>query len=80
MTNTGVYAGVWGRPVQVIGTGEANQYENVCIYDTFDFDSIPSFFDINEGAKIWLVPSADIVNGKLQHWNPTEYLFETELI
>ena len=37
------------------------------------------------GAKIWLIPSSDWTsgggrNGKLNTWNPTNYLFETDLI
>jgi hypothetical protein len=34
------------------------------------------------GAKIWLVPTADLTNENLPliNWNPTTYLFETDLI
>jgi len=33
-----------------------------------------------KGAKIWLVPSTDYDGAKLTAWNPTTYLFETDLI
>ena len=32
------------------------------------------------GAKIWLVLNDDIVGGSMSGWNPTEYLFEYDLI
>ena len=32
------------------------------------------------GAKIWLVLSSDYAEPELNGWNPTEYLFETDLI
>jgi len=47
-------------------------------------DSHNGFDDYNTcaGAKIWLVPSADLTGGvlPLATWNPSTYLFETDLI
>ena len=42
----------------------------------------PDNYDLCRGAKIWLVPlsSYDSGNKKLIGWNPTTYLFETDLI
>jgi len=39
-------------------------------------------YDLCRGAKIWLVPSTDYNENKkaLTAWNPTTYLFETDLI
>ena len=43
---------------------------------------MPAEYDINEGAKIWLILSSDVdcENSKMIGWNPTEYLFEHNLI
>ena len=48
-----------------------------------DIGDLPdTLVDINEGAKIWLVLSDDVDCGTkiMTGWNPTEYLFEGELI
>lgn len=45
-----------------------------------DYTQPPDHYDHETGAKIWLVPSTDYVAGELIAWNPTTYLFETELI
>lgn len=39
-------------------------------------------FGLCQGAKIWLIPSSDYDNAtkKLTAWNPSTYLFETDLI
>lgn len=43
-------------------------------------DTVPDSGD--EGAKIWLVLSSDYdaVNSKMIAWNPTEYLYEYDLM
>lgn len=48
-----------------------------------DYSKTPDFYDHMRGAKLWLVPSADLesgVYGDLKVWNPTTYLFETDMI
>jgi len=42
----------------------------------------PDFYNVCQGAKIWLVPTSDYdsTGKKLTAWNPTTYLFETDLI
>jgi len=47
-----------------------------------DYCQAPDNYNTCTGAKIWLVPSDDYdsVNKKLTAWNPTTYLFETDLI
>ncbi|MCD6468006.1 MAG: hypothetical protein J7L32_01660, partial [Thermoplasmata archaeon] len=32
------------------------------------------------GAKLWLVPSSDYTEPQMTAWNPSNYLFETDLI
>ena len=70
-----------------LGMGTANIDGDVHIMGSVDTDGdLPTTTDINfgDGAKIWLVLSENCmgedwgtwVNG----WNPTEYLFEEELI
>lgn len=68
---------VWPHPIEVLGTGTANNGGNVNIAGDFNFKSLPWTIDLNApGAKIWLVQSIDIVGGKLSGWNPLSYLFE----
>lgn len=72
---------VWPHPIEILGTATANDEGNVHIMGMFDFESIPWMVDINSPqSKIWLVQTEDIVDGMLSGWNPTEYLFESELI
>lgn len=63
-----------------LGTGIANEYGDVHITGTFNFTTIPTLDDTNSGAKIWLVLAADHDGTKMIAWNPTEYLFEYDLI
>lgn len=55
------------------GTSEANYCDVANGFDDYD---------LCRGAKVWLVPSDryDVSSKKLIGWNPTEYLFETDLI
>ena len=64
----------WPWPITVIATGIADSDGNVHLADSYDFGQ-----DLN-GAKIWLVLNDDIVGGSMSGWNPTEYLFEYDLI
>lgn len=70
----------------VLGTGMANEYGNIHIdgflpqivtndYTGFDWGDYTS----GSGAKIWLV-LADDFGTQFTAWNPTEYLFENNLI
>ena len=83
-TDTG--KAVWPHPVEVLGSGITNEFGNVWFSGTFDFDSIPWSIDINNpGAKIWLVLTSDIIGNEvdgfyLSGWNPTEYLFEYNVL
>lgn len=86
-TFTGSYTGaeIWPHPIDVIGQGTADLEGNVHIMGNYDFSSIPLVFDKNyPDAKIWLVKTGDIIDintaPKLSGWNPTEYLFEHNLI
>ena len=50
--------------------------------DIYDYSGPPDYYNHAHGAKIWLVPSTDYdaEAKKLIAWNPTTYLFETDLI
>ncbi len=80
LTVTDIGSAVWPHPIEILETGIVNEDGNVNIKGEFDFASIPWSIDWNEGAKIWLVLSGNIVDDKLSGWNPTEYLFENNLI
>ena len=45
-----------------------------------DYSGEPDYYTHATGAKIWLVPSSDYVKPAMIAWNPTEYLFESDLI
>ena len=47
-----------------------------------DYSVAPDFYRLHSGAKIWLVPKDDYgeTEKELTAWNPTTYLFETDMI
>jgi hypothetical protein len=76
------YPDPWpGAGLIVLGTDKSDKKGNVHISEKFNFTSIPIAGDLNApGAKIWLVLAADQDGTKMIDWNPTEYLFENNLI
>ncbi len=79
--------GPWTVPPDIIclGSGTANGGGNVHIQGSVDTGDLPTKDDVNypHGAKIWLVLSDDVdCDNKVfrWRWNPTEYLFEYDLI
>lgn len=74
----------WPREgIVCLASGKANDGGNIHLRSSVDLGSnLPMAGDINEGAKIWLVLSADIdcENCTMSGWNNTEYLFEHHLI
>lgn len=64
----------WPWPVTVITSGEANSEGDVHLKGMVDLGE-----DLTN-AKIWLVLTDDIVDGSLSGWNPSDYLFEHNLI
>ena len=79
------YPDPWpGEGLCILGEAMADEYGNIKITGSEDTGDMPSELDENwpNGAKIWLVLSND-VDGRMQNmvgWNPTEYLFEYDLI
>jgi len=64
----------WPHPVQVLASGKSNKGGNIHLAGSADLG-------VSSGIKIWLVLSDDINDaGALAGWNPTEYLFEHNLI
>ena len=73
----------WPREdIICLGSGIADALGDVHIMGSVDTGDLPTDVDINDGAKIWLVLSADIDCDTcvMSGWDPTEYLFEGELI
>ena len=60
----------------------ADDWNAVADPDYCDNHNGSDSYNLCTGAKIWLVPSADYDSAakKLTTWNPTTYLFETDLI
>jgi len=79
------YPDPWpGEGLYILGESIADDYGNIRISGLENTGDMPSELDENwpDGAKIWLVLSED-VGGRMQSmlgWNPTEYLFEYDLI
>jgi hypothetical protein len=79
------YPDPWpGSGLICLGEDVADEYGNVHIMNAVETGDLPAEYDDNFdlGAKIWLVLTAD-VNCEVQQmegWDPTEYLFENNLI
>ena len=73
---------VWPHPVTVIAQGAPNAGGNIHLAGSVDLGKdLPELDDANyPGAKIWLVPTYHIAEGKIVPWIPTEILFEHDLI
>jgi len=81
------YADAWpgNNPGAIIASGTSNNGGNINLAGSPDLGmDLPDSDDANypDGAKIWLVLSDDYdgTNTKMTAWNPTEYLFENNLI
>jgi hypothetical protein len=73
----------WPREdIICLGSGIADALGDVHIMGSVATGTLPNPGDINDGAKIWLVLTADIDcdTCEMSGWNPTEYLFEGEQI
>lgn len=79
------YPDPWpGTGLICLGTATANGGGNVHIAASVDTGDLPAAADANfeKGAKIWLVLATDVdcETGVMSVWNPTEWLFEYDLI
>jgi hypothetical protein len=79
------YPDPWpGSGLICLGDGTADIDGNVHIKNSVNTGSMPAMNDENypDGAKIWLVLTNDIdcIGQSMIGWNPTEYLFEYDLI
>ena len=79
------YADPWpgDNPGALIASGTTNSGGNVNLKGSEELSmDLPDSADENSsaGAKIWLVLSDDYDGSKMIAWNPTEYLFENDLI
>jgi hypothetical protein len=90
------YADPWpgDNPGSLIDSGTSNKGGNLHLMGSVELNlDLPDPADDNyppgvdgtpdtgdEGAKIWLVPSSDYDGTQMTAWNPTEYLFEYDLI
>jgi len=63
----------------LLGLGTTNRGGNVNIAGDLP-ELTPGTYGDVVGAKVWLVLADDIDGTKMTAWNPTEYLFEANLI
>ena len=64
----------WPHPVEVLATGMSNDEGDIHLDGSVELNQ-----DL-DNDKIWLVLDGDIVDDALSGWNPSEYLFEHNLI
>jgi len=81
------YPDPWpGNNLICLGNASTNGNGSIHIKNSVNTSSLPRENDENfpDGAKIWLVLSIDVDNESeiphMEGWNPTEYLFEYDLI
>jgi len=77
------YPDPWpGSGLICLGSGVVDDEGNVHIAASVDTGDLPIAGDTNDGAKIWLALTSDVdcENAAMIGWNPTEYLFEYDLI
>ena len=79
------YPDPWpGNGLISLGSATANKGGNVHIKGCTNTGDLPASYDTAPlgGAKIWLVLSTDVdyLNKKMKGWNPTDYLFENDVI
>lgn len=79
------YADPWpgNNPGACIATGIPNAGGQLHLEGSIDLGiDLPDSADANyaDGAKIWLVPSSDHDGTGMTAWNPTDYLYEHDLI
>ncbi|NYT00506.1 MAG: hypothetical protein GKB99_02105 [Methanocellales archaeon] len=80
------YGDPWpgNNPGALIGSGTSNNGGNIHLAGSVDLGmNLPGPGDSNtDGAKIWLVLSSDYdaSTNSMTAWNPTEYLYENNLI
>jgi hypothetical protein len=79
------YPDPWpGEGLMCLGSDTSSENGSVHIAEQIETGSLPKEFDDNygDGAKIWLVLSEDVdcENAEMIGWNPSEYLFEYDLI
>lgn len=71
----------WPTPVEVIDSGTSNGGGNIHLGGSHDFGfDLPYVAGDKGSSKIWLVLTDDILGESLSGWDPTEYLFENNLI
>ncbi|MBE9514359.1 MAG: hypothetical protein IMY83_04935 [Chloroflexi bacterium] len=64
----------WPWPVTEIASGSSNEEGDIHLAGSEELDMVLT------GAKIWLVLSVDCPDAVMTGWNPTEYLFEYDVI
>jgi len=79
------YADPWpgNNPGALIASGTTNAGRNIHLAGATELNTdLPNSSDDNflGGAKIWLVLSSDYQAPNMVGWNPTKYLFESNLI
>jgi len=76
------YPDPWpGEGLICLGSSTVNEKGDIHIKNSVETGGLPMASDENDGAKIWLVLTADVDCGAgMTGWNSAEYLFEYDVI
>lgn len=74
--------GGWGEDAIILGTATAVGDGHVHMAGSIDYTNLLDDPDDarDDDFKIWLVPCGDMTDNKLTAWNPTDYLFEYDIL
>jgi len=84
----GVVIAIWNGNANNLAI-DNNLVPNLPIPADWNVNPVPNYCNNNNGfdsyahcsgAKIWIVPTSDLSSLPLTAWNPTTYLFETDLV
>lgn len=66
--------------ISIVGIGNLPHLDDANIDALTDYTQAPDFYNQMKGAKIWIVPNADLTGETLNWANMVNYYYETDLI
>jgi len=66
--------------ISIVGIGNLPQLDDANMDELANYCAEPDFYNQCKGAKIWLVPNADLVDSTLNWANMANYYYELDLI
>ena len=66
--------------ISIVGAGNLPHADDANVDPSADYTQEPDNYNLARGAKIWVVPTADLNAGELTWANMANYYYETDLI